>query len=354
MSDEKAKELGFKPLVRVVATAVVGVDPAVMGTGPVPATQKALEAGRLTLADIDLVELNEAFAAQALACMRMLELDPEKVNVRGGAIAIGHPLGASGAADHHDADPDHDRPRRHDRAWPRCASAWGRGSPRFSSGCEPTGRRTIAQVDTRQSMAKKLPSPNIEEAIRLLARNYAVKLGKVIGRRIEEMKRDDGSHFLIYRVLGVSDREGRLIDEYQNKGRFLYKYAGSFLEQAAKLCFLEEFPESGSVRIPNTQSSRPRTFEVDCLVNTEAIEIKWRDATTDGDHVTKEHTRIKAIVEAGYTPIRVMFYYPNRAQRFAFSRRWRHSTKACMANTTLAMLPGSTSRIGRASICTRS
>ena len=97
MSEEKAKSLGLKPLVRVRATAVAGVDPAVMGTGPVPATQKALERAGLKLADIDLVELNEAFAAQALACIQMLGLDEAKVNVRGGAIAIGHPLGASGA-----------------------------------------------------------------------------------------------------------------------------------------------------------------------------------------------------------------------------------------------------------------
>ena len=97
MSDEKAKSLGLKPLVRVLATAVVGVEPSVMGTGPVPATQKALKRAGLSLKDIDLVELNEAFAAQAIACMRMLGLDEEKVNVRGGAIAIGHPLGASGA-----------------------------------------------------------------------------------------------------------------------------------------------------------------------------------------------------------------------------------------------------------------
>ncbi len=128
------------------------------------------------------------------------------------------------------------------------------------------------------------------------------------------MKEDDRSHILIYQVLGISDQEGRLIDEYQNKGRFLYKYAGSFLEEAAKLCFLERFPESGSVRIPNTLGQRPKTFEVDCLVGTEAIEIKWRDATTDGDHITKEHTRIRAIVDAKYTPIRVMFYYPHRTQ----------------------------------------
>jgi acetyl-CoA acyltransferase len=97
MSDQKANDLGLKPLVRVLATAVVGVDPCVMGTGPVPATQKALKRAGLTLDDIDLIELNEAFAAQSLACVRMLGLDEEKVNVRGGAIAIGHPLGASGA-----------------------------------------------------------------------------------------------------------------------------------------------------------------------------------------------------------------------------------------------------------------
>ncbi len=97
MSDERAKELGLTPLVKIRATAVAGVDPSVMGTGPVPATQIALKRSGLRLSDIDLIELNEAFAAQALACIQMLELDPAKVNVRGGAIAIGHPLGASGA-----------------------------------------------------------------------------------------------------------------------------------------------------------------------------------------------------------------------------------------------------------------
>ncbi|HEX5471013.1 MAG TPA: acetyl-CoA C-acyltransferase, partial [Lacipirellulaceae bacterium] len=97
MSEERAKSLGLTPLVKVRATAVAGVDPAVMGTGPVPATQKALERAGLSIKDIDLIELNEAFAAQALACIRMLDMDGSKVNIRGGAIAIGHPLGASGA-----------------------------------------------------------------------------------------------------------------------------------------------------------------------------------------------------------------------------------------------------------------
>jgi acetyl-CoA acyltransferase len=101
MSEESAEALGLKPLVRVRATAVAGVEPAVMGTGPVPATKKALKRAGLELSDIDLIELNEAFAVQALACLKMLGMDEEtmdaKVNVRGGAIAIGHPLGASGA-----------------------------------------------------------------------------------------------------------------------------------------------------------------------------------------------------------------------------------------------------------------
>ncbi len=97
MAEDTARELGLKPLVRVRATAVAGVEPCVMGLGPVPATQKALKMAGLQVSDLDLVELNEAFAAQALACIRSLNLDPHRVNVRGGAIAIGHPLGASGA-----------------------------------------------------------------------------------------------------------------------------------------------------------------------------------------------------------------------------------------------------------------
>ena len=88
---------GRQPLARVVASAVAGVHPDVMGIGPVPATRKALARAGIGIGDLDLVELNEAFAAQSVACIRELGLDPEKVNVNGGAIALGHPLGASGA-----------------------------------------------------------------------------------------------------------------------------------------------------------------------------------------------------------------------------------------------------------------
>jgi 3-oxoadipyl-CoA thiolase len=93
----RARELGLRPLARVVSTAVAGVDPAIMGIGPVPAARKALARAGVTAADLDLVELNEAFASQSVVCMDELGLDPEKVNVNGGAIALGHPLGASGA-----------------------------------------------------------------------------------------------------------------------------------------------------------------------------------------------------------------------------------------------------------------
>jgi acetyl-CoA C-acetyltransferase len=95
-SEQALKNMGLKPMARIVAKAVAGVDPAVMGIGPVPATQKALQRAGLTINDIGLVELNEAFASQGLACMKELNLDPELVNVKGGSIAIGHPLGASG------------------------------------------------------------------------------------------------------------------------------------------------------------------------------------------------------------------------------------------------------------------
>lgn len=96
MSKEKADELGIKPLCTIKSYASAGVDPSIMGVGPIPASQKALAKAGLTIEDIDLVEANEAFAAQSLAVRKDLNLDPEKTNVNGGTIAIGHPIGASG------------------------------------------------------------------------------------------------------------------------------------------------------------------------------------------------------------------------------------------------------------------
>jgi 3-oxoadipyl-CoA thiolase len=96
-SEERARELGIEPLGAFVGSSVAGVDPAVMGIGPVPAVERLLARSGVTLGEIDLIELNEAFAAQSLAVIRALGLDPDRVNVNGGAIAIGHPLGMSGA-----------------------------------------------------------------------------------------------------------------------------------------------------------------------------------------------------------------------------------------------------------------
>ena len=96
-SEEAVRKAGAQPLARVVSSASVGVDPSFMGEGPIPATKKALTRAGLRAPNVDLVELNEAFAAQALACIRGLDLDPARVNVNGGAIALGHPIGASGA-----------------------------------------------------------------------------------------------------------------------------------------------------------------------------------------------------------------------------------------------------------------
>ncbi|CAK7045578.1 MAG: hypothetical protein PEPC_01943 [Peptostreptococcus russellii] len=155
---------------------------------------------------------------------------------------------------------------------------------------------------------------DIKFEIKSLADRYAKTLNTQIVQRKEEMKQDNTSHYLIYRVLGISCEEGQLIDEYQNTGRFLYKYAGSFLEEAATLCFIKKCPQGRKTKIENTLGKKPKTFEIDFLNMKDAIEIKWRDATTDGDHITKEHTRVQVITEKGFKPIRVMFYYPQRSQ----------------------------------------
>ncbi len=150
--------------------------------------------------------------------------------------------------------------------------------------------------------------------IEQLANQYAGTLNTKIEERKNEMLEDDNSHYLIYRVLGISNESGQLIDVYQNTGRFLYKYAGSFLEEATVLCFKFNNLKGERTLIENTVGLKPKTFEIDFLDGNNAIEIKWRDATTDGDHITKEHTRVECITSYGYKPIRVMFYYPQRKQ----------------------------------------
>jgi acetyl-CoA C-acetyltransferase len=97
MSREKAGELGLKPMARIISYASGGIDPAYMGLGPIPAVRKALHRGGLSLSQIDIIELNEAFASQAIACMRELHMDAERTNMRGSGISLGHPIGATGA-----------------------------------------------------------------------------------------------------------------------------------------------------------------------------------------------------------------------------------------------------------------
>jgi len=155
---------------------------------------------------------------------------------------------------------------------------------------------------------------NVKNKIKELAEKYASNLKRKIEERKEVMKSDDNSHYLIYRVLGITTKEGEQIDIYQNQGRFLYNNAGLFLEEAATLCLKYKFPDGIKTKIANTIGQRPKTFEIDFLNGNDAIEVKWRDATTDGDHITKEHTRLKVIKEQGYKPIRMMFYYPQREQ----------------------------------------
>ena len=154
----------------------------------------------------------------------------------------------------------------------------------------------------------------LKQSIKNLAEIYSANLKGKIEARKEEMKADNNSHYLIYRILGITTLEGQLIDAYQNTGRFLYKYAGSFLEDAATLCFNYKFPDGIKTKVENTIGQRPKTFEIDFLNGNDALEVKWRDATTDGDHITKEHTRVQVIKGHGYKPIRVMFYYPQREQ----------------------------------------
>lgn len=154
----------------------------------------------------------------------------------------------------------------------------------------------------------------LKQNIKNLAEIYSADLKGKIEARKEEMKADDNSHYLVYRVLGIPTEEGQLIDVYQNTGRFLYNKAGKFLEAAATLCFNYKFPEGIKTKVENTIGGSPKTFEIDFLNGNDALEVKWKDATTDGDHIIKEHTRVKVIKGHGYKPIRIMFYYPHRKQ----------------------------------------
>ena len=162
MSGEKVKELGVKPMARIVAHAIVGVDPRIMGIGPVPAVRKVLEKAGLTLDDIGMIELNEAFAAQSLAVIRELGLDMAKVNVSGGAIAMGHPLGATGGRilttlEAHPHPVRHCHPVHGRRPGRRHASGAGglNKSPRLRPGGEPQGSAGLFFLKMVYQLEKK-------------------------------------------------------------------------------------------------------------------------------------------------------------------------------------------------------
>jgi len=189
-------------------------------------------------------------------------------------------------------------------------------------GISPTGTKnelfdTIRKYEVKEienAIANGTDQALLRKKIISLVDRYTRQLNSNINKHIEEMRGDNNSHHFIYSVLGISKKEGKLIDVYQNKGRFLYNSAGRFLEEATILCLFFANRQGGRKKILNSPNKKPKTFEIDFLNGSDAIEIKWRDATTDGDHITKEHTRIRTIKDSGYRPIRVMFFYPEREQ----------------------------------------
>jgi restriction endonuclease R xbaI len=152
----------------------------------------------------------------------------------------------------------------------------------------------------------------VELLCRIIA-NYRSDFQKKILERKEEMESDNNDHYLLYNILGFNSEEGYQVDFQQNVGRFLYKYAGSLMEDLVINCFKMAHSDAVSkVKLKNTIDWSPKTVEIDCLIGNRAIEIKWKDATTDGDHIKKEHKRVRVIKDAGYIPIRLMFFEPNR------------------------------------------
>lgn len=165
---------------------------------------------------------------------------------------------------------------------------------------------------------------NDAHLLRIIFR-YREELQKKIRNRKVEMQKDNTEHYVVYNALGFTDEEGYQIDYQQNVGRFLYKYAGSMLEELAIECFKLAYPDAKrKVKLPNTIDSSPKMVEVDCLVGNKAYEIKWKDATTDGDHIKKEHKRVRIIKDAGYIPIRIMFFEPNRRQAISIQAKLRN------------------------------
>lgn len=165
---------------------------------------------------------------------------------------------------------------------------------------------------------------NDDEKLKNIVLKYKSSLQQKIKEREIEMQEDNNDHYMVYNALGFTSEEGYQIDYQQNVGRFLYKYAGTMLEELALTCLQKAFPNAKQkVKLPNTIDGSPKTVEIDCLVGNCAYEIKWKDATTDGDHIKKEHKRVKIIKDAGYIPIRIMFFEPNRTQAVSIQSKLR-------------------------------
>ena len=163
---------------------------------------------------------------------------------------------------------------------------------------------------------------NRDERLLNLILKYREELKEKIELREEEMQADNNEHYILYNALGFTNEEGYQVDYQQNVGRFLYKYSGSLIEELAINCFKLAYPDAEEkVKLRNTIDQSPKTVEIDCLVGNNAYEIKWKDATTDGDHIKKEHKRVKIIKDAGYKPIRIMFFEPNRSQAIRIQAR---------------------------------
>lgn len=165
---------------------------------------------------------------------------------------------------------------------------------------------------------------SIDESLVRIILKYREELQKKIRDRKVEMESDNNDHYVLYNALGFTSEDGYQIDFQQNVGRFLYKYSGSMIEELAIKCFKLTHPDAQEkVKLPNTIDKSPKTVEIDCLIGNRAIEIKWKDATTDGDHIKKEHKRVRIIQEAGYTPVRIMFFEPNRDQAIRIQSKLR-------------------------------
>lgn len=163
-------------------------------------------------------------------------------------------------------------------------------------------------------MVARTTTQAVEQQIRALAEREREALRDRIEARTAELATDSRDHHLIYRALGLSAGDSHDVELNQNIGRFLWSRAGKLIQEAVQLCFRARFPGADKHRLPYQDGTRQRFYEIDLLVGSDAYEIKWRDATTDGDHVNKEEARIRRCVAEGLRPVGLTFFLPTRKQ----------------------------------------